>query len=222
MTYRFLLWRDKHLLLALIALFYAYSSYLRVAVRAGIEGRDFTWAYYGGVNADGSAAVVQGAGLYGHSSFLLVQAAVLLWLMCAGLRKPDRFFIAALAGWTTINVGTGLWIMSAFGADLTVEMQTLGISLPYFWITLLPEIASLLLAVTLLVRGLMRPRILPDARWTRLNSVLVAASVVPLLLAAFLLNLGPQHGTADFHGVGMTYIAILLFFVGMCPWERRS
>lgn len=222
MTYRFLLWRDKHLFLALVVLFYAYSSYLRVAIRAALEGRDFTWAYHGGVNADGSAAVLQGAGLHGHSSFLLVQAAVLLWLISAGLRKPDRFFFAALAGWTTINVGTGLWIMSAFGGDLTVEMQTLGISLPYFWINLLPEIACWLLAVTLLLRALMRPRILADARWTRLNSVLVAASLVPLLLAAYLLNLGPQRGTADFHGVGMTYIALVLFFAGMCPWERRS
>jgi hypothetical protein len=58
--YRCRLWQDKLLLLALIATFYAFSSYVRVAIRTIIEGPTFQWACFAGVKADGVVAVVSG------------------------------------------------------------------------------------------------------------------------------------------------------------------
>ncbi len=220
MTYRFPVWRDKLLLFALLALFYTYSSVLRVAIRAVLEGRDFGWAYYSGVAPDGSAAVAEGHGLFGHTDYLLVNALVVLWLLCAGLRKPDRFFQSALVGWTSIGFGMSLWLTFRFGSGLTSSKETLGLTaLTHGWTDLLAPGIAWLLSVALLIRGAPHAADHPG-RWTALNRVLLLGSVGFLLVAALVLNLGQQHGGADFAGISAIYIVFFLFLLGVSPWER--
>jgi len=221
MRYRYKLWDDKLLLLTLIVFFYAYSSPVRVATRAALEGRDFSWAYVSGIASSGGAAVASGRGLFGHTDYILFLAFAVAWLLCMGLRKPDGHFRAGLAGWTSIGFGVGLWLAIRMGDRLTVGKQTLGLAdLSFLWTQVAPAGAAWLLAAILLVRG-ERGGSPPRAEWTRLNALLMAAAAGFLVLAAVLLNVGPQHGRADFHGVGMMYFGFTLLMLGLSPWEAR-
>jgi hypothetical protein len=221
--YRYVLWSDKLLLLSLLVFFYAYSTFVRVAARAAIEGPDFTWSYYSGFRIDGSLAIAGGAGLLGHTSFLLTSAFVVVLLLCMGFRKPDRFFQVALLGWTSIGFGVGLWLTHQFGDSLTTDKRTLGLSgLSVLWTSLLPSFATWLLAVALAVRGRLRPRPEFTAGWAPVNYWLLGTFVAVMLAAAVVLNLGPQHGEADFHGTGVLYLAFFCFMLGISPWEARE
>lgn len=222
MNYRFLLWRDKLLLLTLFAFFYAYSSPIRVALRSVLEGRDFSWGYPSGVTVDGTVATVSGRGLFGHTSHILFIAFAIIWLLCTGLRKPDRFFKIALVGWTSIGFGVGLWLALEQGGQLTSSKRTLGMAdLSYFWTEVFPAGIAWAFAVALFFRRSCSYGGDGVGAWNRLNLILIACAAGFLGLAAILLNWGPQHGSADFNGVGMTYVGLTLFLLGVSPWEHR-
>jgi hypothetical protein len=224
MNYRFLLLRDKLLLLTLFALFYAYSSPVRVAVRALLEGSQFSWSYPLGVRLDGEIAAASGKGLFGHTSYILFVAFAILWLLCAGLRRPDGWFRGALAGWTSIGFGVDVWLTAELGDGLTSNKTTLGLSnLSYLWTEVVPAGAAWFLAMALLTRGWFRGSAAAQgAPWRRINTMFGLAAAGFLLLAAVLLNMGPQHGPADFNGIGMMYLAFLLALLSLSPWERRE
>jgi hypothetical protein len=222
MKYRFLLWQDKLLLLTLIVFFYAYSSPIRVALRAGLEGSEFSWGYASGVRLDGQVAMAHGHGFYGHSDYILFIAFSVAWLLCAGLRKPDAFFRAGIAIWTSIGFGVGLWLTFALGTSLTSNKDTLGATnLSYFWTEVAPAGLAWVLALALLIRSRRAPPP-PPTRWTRINTMLNVGAAAFFTLAAILLNAGPPHGDADFNGVGMLYIGLMLLLLGAAPWERQS
>jgi hypothetical protein len=217
------LWQDKLLLLSLLLFFYTYSSPIRVAIRAALEGRDFSWGYPSGITATGKVAMVSGKGLFGHTDHILFLAFAVAWILCAGLRKPDRGFQVALVGWTSIGLGVGLWLGIGAGDSLTSNKETLGLSgLSYLWMEVLPAGIAWLVATALLIRNVRKGVQQPSPSWTRLNSILMAGGAGLLVLAAILLNIGPQHGAADFNGVGMMYIGLILFFLGMSPWQNKN
>ena len=223
MRYRYILWTDKLLLLSLLAFFYAYSTFVRVAIRAAFEGPEFTWSYYSGVRTDGSLAIASGAGLFGHTSFVLTSAFAVVWLLCMGFRRPDRFFQTAMFAWTSIGFGVGVWLTHQFGDSLTTDKQTLGLSgLSLLWTDLLPSFIAWLLAVAVAVRGSLGPRAEASAGWERVNGWLLGAFAVLMSAAAIVLNLGPQHGQADFNGMGLLYLAFFSFMLGISPWEASE
>lgn len=219
-----MLWEDKLLCLALLAFFYAYSSPVRVAIRSAFEGRQFSWGYPSGVTESGKVAMVSGKGLFGHTDYILLTSFAAIWILCAGMRKPDRFFQVALAGWTSIGLGVGLWLGLDQGDSLTSNKQTLGLTgLSYLWMEVLPAAIAWLLALAVLLRGwLRRESQFAAAAWTRLNTILLASAAAFLVLAGVLLNIGPQHSTADFNGVGSTYVSLILFLLGIAPWQERA
>lgn len=223
MRYKFALWRDKLLLLTLLAFFYAYSSPVRVAIRAALEGRDFSWGYTSGITPEGKIAMAWGKGLQGHTDYILHAAFPVIWLLCAVMRRPDRFVQAALVGWTSIGLGVGLWLGFSLGDSLTSSKQTLGLTgLSYMWMEVLPAAVAWLLALALFVRGPSQAQQEARSVWLRINTMLITCAAGFMLLSAFLLNAGPQHGNADFHGVGMMYFALIFLMLGVAPWEKRS
>jgi hypothetical protein len=219
-----MLWEDKLLCLALLMFFYAYSSPVRVAIRSAFEGRQFSWGFPSGVTESGKVAMMSGKGLFGHTDYILLTSFAVIWILCAGMRKPDRFFQVALAGWTSIGFGVGLWLGLDQGDSLTSNKQTLGLAgLSYLWMEVLPAVVAWLLALAVLVRGWVRGDSQPAAAaWTRLNTILLTSAAAFLVLGGVLLNIGPQHGAADFNGVGMTYVSLILFLLGVAPWRERT
>lgn len=223
MGYRYLLWRDKLLLITLVLFFYSYSSPIRVVVRSLLEGREFKWAYYAGVTPDGKAAVAHGEGLYGHFDYVLLNAFAIVWLLCMGLRQPDSFFRCALVAFTSIGLASAIWLELGIEGNLQVGKETLGLEgLSFLWSELFPTFLAWSSASALLIWGICRETILPRPAWTPLNKWLLAAAAVILGLAALLLNFGEQHGWVDFNGIGMIYLALILFLIGMSPWERGA
>lgn len=223
MGYRLLLGRDKLLLVSLLALFNSGSTYIRVALRALLEGRSFQWSYYAGLKADGtSPSLISGYGLHGHTEPLLVEAFVVIWLLWLGCRKPDGVFKAAFATWATIKLGMALWLAAGLGDQLRVSMETIGIvNAPMAWFTVPPLALTWLMSAALLARHVTRPGSLPEIRWTRVNTGLLIGGAALLLLSALVLNLGVQHGLGDVVGIAVMYAALLALILGACPWEGR-
>ena len=222
MRYRYRLWQDKVLLLALIATFFAFSSYVRVAIRAILEGPTFQWAYFAGVKADGSVAVVFGRGIYGDFDFVLTSAFLIGWLMWSGLRRPDSYFRAALFGWTTLASLSASWLTFGSADRLTSGKETLGLTgLSYFWAEVLPILIAWLLALLLLLRPNRNHAESPLPAWDRINTRFTFAGLACIGLAAIALKSGPQHGGADFAGIGLIYLGLVLIWLGASPWERR-
>jgi hypothetical protein len=223
MRYRFLLWRDKLRLLCLLALFTAGSTHLRVVLRSALEGREFQWSYYAGVRPDGKAAMISGEGLFGHVDALLVSAFAVLWLLWAVSRKPDRFTVTALAGWSTLQLGSALWLAANLGDSLRVSKETIGIvDASFAWFTLPPLAVACLLSAALLLRTWRRADPPPASPWTRLNTALLAVGAGACALSALLLNGGAQHGTADLLGLILMYLGLLAFLLGLSPWGGAS
>jgi len=220
--YRFLLWRDKLLLVSLLALFNSGSTEIRVALRSLVEGHSFLWSSYAGVTRDGAAARISGAGLYGDAEPLLVGAFAVIWLLCAGLRRPSFGFAAAFAAWATIKLAVAIWLTAQLGEDLRISMDTIGIrNAPMAWLTLPPLILTWLLSATLLFRNWNRSGSPGPAAWTSLNTTLLAAAGGALLTSWLALNFGSQHGPGDLVGVALVYVGLLSILLGLAPWERR-
>lgn len=222
MGYRFLLWRDKLLLATLLALFNGGSTYLRVLLRALIEGREFTWSYYAGLAADGRPAMVSGAGLSGDLAYLLLSAAVMIWLLWAVSRRPDRLTLAALVGWSSLELGKAVWITALSAERPTISMETIGVvNAPLAWFSLPPLGIAWLLSVALLLRGRRDDSSEPLA-WTRLNTVILLVGAVALGAAWPVMNLGPQHGQFDLLGLGLIYLGLLACLLGIAPWAASG
>tara|TARA_R110002124_G_C8934326_1_gene512245 strand:+ start:1540 stop:2217 length:678 start_codon:yes stop_codon:yes gene_type:complete len=223
MTYRFSLWRDKLLLLSLLALFNAGSSHIRVLLRSLLEGADFRWSYYVGVRNGERPAIASGQGMFGHTDTILIGSLVLLWMLWAVSRRPDRFMVTALAGWTTLQLGSALWLAAQLGDDLRISKETIGlINVSFAWVIVPPLIISWLLSMALLVRTLLR-RSEPAAAasWTPVNTVSLAVAAGGLALSGVALNFGVQHGAGDLLGIGLIYASLFALMLGLAPWERK-
>lgn len=224
MTYRFPLWRDKLLLVTLLAVFTTGSTYIRVLLRSLLEGPGFLWSYYAGVKSSDAPAIVSGHGMFGHTDTLLFGAFVVLWLIWAASRRPDRFVITALAGWTTLQLGSAIWLASQLGDDLRVSKETIGlVNVSFAWIVMPPLVLAWLLTAALWVRTMMRradPG--PDARWIMPNTACLIAAVIGCGAAAIALNMGEQHGAGDFAGIVLMYLSLTALLLALAPWERKS
>jgi hypothetical protein len=222
MGYRFLLWRDKLLLLSLLALFNSGSTYIRVLLRSALEGPEFKWSYYAGVRSNGKPAMVSGEGLFGHTDALLISAFAVLWLLWAVSRKPDRFSVAALAGWNSLQLGSAVWLAASFGDSLRVSKETLGIvDVSFAWFSLPPLAIAWGLSTALLIRTWRRGEPERGATWTRLNTGFAAVGAGACLLSGLLLNSGVQHGIADVLGLVLIYLGLFVFLLGITPWESK-
>lgn len=223
MTYRFPLWRDKLLLVTLLALFTTGSTYIRVLLRSLLEGPGFLWSYYAGVKSSDTPATVSGHGMFGHTDTLLIGAFVVLWLIWAAGRRPDRFIITGLLGWTTIQLGSAIWLASQLGDDLRVSKETIGlINVSFAWTTMPPLVIAWLLSAALWVRTMMRradPG--PDAPWSTPNTVGIITAVIGCGASAFALNMGAQHGPGDLAGIVLMYLSLTALLLALAPWERK-
>lgn len=223
MTYRFTLWRDKLLLVTLIAVFITGSTYIRVLLRSLLEGPAFRWSYYAGVLDSERAAVASGHGMFGHTDILLINALVVLWLCWAASRRPDRFVVTALAGWTSLQLGSAVWLASQLGDDLRVSKETIGlIDVSFAWTTMPPLIVAWLLSMVLMVRTLTRHADpVKDAPWSVVNTACMATALACGAGVAFALNMGPQHGAGDLAGIVLMYMGLCAILLGLAPWERK-
>lgn len=221
MAGRFLLWRDKLLLVALGLFFFENSTYLRVAIRSALEGPAFQWAYYAGVTHTGAMAMVRGRGFLGHADYILAQAFIVLLLLVMGLRRPDRIFSGALLAWTSIALGMNAWLLWVAGDRMSSTKDTLGITIPAGWTDLLWPGAAWLAAFALFARDLLTRRDAPAIVWTGTNTILLAGAALVLAISGVLMNLGGQHGQMDFMGIGLIYVALTLFLAGLSPWGKR-
>lgn len=220
---RFVLWGDK-LLLATIGLFFlAYSTYLRVVVRSLFEGSSFGWAYLAGLKADRAPAQVSGRGLEGDAGYILAQAFIVALLIVLCLRRPDRLSRLALLAWTSISLGLSIWVFGFSSEPITVSKETLGIvDVPAGLATQLWPGLAWLGALLLVLRDLAGKAPATATPWTGANTALMLLAALLLAASAALLNLGPQHGQADFLGIGLIYAALFLALGGLCPWADRK
>jgi hypothetical protein len=223
MKHRYLLWQDKLLLLALLSTFYAYSSYIRVAIRALVEGPAFRWAYFAGVTPNGSVAVVSGQGIYGSFDYVLTAAFAVTFLLWCGLRRPDAHFRAGLLGWTSLGAAAALWLTLGTTDRLASGKETLGLAdLPHFWVEVLPVLLAWSLALLLVLRGRQPSDSRPRPAWSPANRAFALAALACMGLAGLLLNLGPQHGSADFGGIGLLYASLCLAWLAASPWKAPA
>lgn len=219
MTYRLTLMDDKLLLASLLALFLAGSSYVRVLLRSVVEGPVFQWSYFGGVGA-AAPATVQGQGLIGHTDTILVGAFAVIWLLWAVSHRPDRFMVAALIGWNSLQLGSALWLAARFGDELRVSKETIGlIDVSFAWFTLPPLVLAWVLSVVLGLRTWRRADPASTPSWTRRNTALALVAAAALAGSAVALNLGAQHGPGDFAGVGLMYVGLLAMLLALAPWR---
>ncbi len=101
-----------------------------------------------------------------------------------------------------------------------VIQDTLGLaSMSYFWTELFPAAIAWLLATILLLKG---SRLDGQDRvpWSGLNTWLSGGAAGAIAAAALLLAAGEQDGFADFAGIGLIYIGLMLFFLGIAPWRE--
>lgn len=218
---RFLLGRDKALLATLGLLFMSHSTFLRVTLRAALEGPSFGWGYFNGLKANGAVAQVSGHGFQGDAGYLLAQAFIVTLLLVLGTRRPDGIWRLALLTWTSITLGLSIWVIGFSSETITVSKETLGmINVPAGMSLLLWPGLAWLAALLLVLRSAWRPAPVIAAPWSAMNTGLMLLAGLTLVGAGLLLNLGAQHGGADFMGIGLIYIALVLGFAGLCPWER--
>lgn len=222
MAHRFLLWRDKLLLAALAFFFLDNSSYLRVVLRSALEGPGFQWGYFAGLTRDGDIAMVRGHGLLGHAEYIFAQAFIVLLLLVLGLRRPDRLFAGALFVWTSVSLCITVWVMLGSREPITVSRDTLGVvAAPADWGMIAWPAAAWLAATALFAREIFAPRAQAATAWTPTNNLLLLGGAAALVASAALLNLGAQHGAADFTGIGLIYLALMFLALGASPWARR-
>lgn len=223
MTYRFPLWRDKLLLATLLALFLTGSTYIRVLLRSLLEGPGFLWSYYAGVRSSDTPAIVTGHGLFGHTDTLLTGTFVVLWLMWAASRRPDRFTTTGLLGWTTLQLGSAIWLAAHLGDDLRVSKETIGlINVSFAWTSMPPLVIAWMLSAALWVRTMIRradPG--PDVPWSKPNTGCLILSAVAFGASAFALNAGVQHGPGDLAGIVLMYMGLTMLLLALAPWERK-
>ena len=220
MTVRFALWHDKLLLVTLGLFFFAQSTYIRVALRSAFEGPSFGWGYFSGLQRSGEIAMVRGEGFSGHTDYLAARAFIVVLVLLLGLRRPDGIFRFALLTWTSLSLGVAAWVITMSNEAVTVSKETLGlVNVPAGVWLLLPPGLAWLAAIWLFVRDWGQP-VVAGAAWGLTNTVLIAAGILALAAAAYLLNAGPQHGSADFLGIGVMYLSLTFLLAGLAPWQE--
>jgi hypothetical protein len=221
MTVRFALWQDKLLLVALGLFFFAQSTYIRVALRSAFEGSSFGWGYFSGLQRNGDIAMVRGEGFNGHADYLAAKAFIVILVLLLGLRRPDGIFRFALLAWTSLSLGVAAWVIAMSNEPITVSKETLGlVNVPAGVWLLLPPGLAWFAALFLFVRDWGRPA--PAPAWGLTNTVLLAAGGLALAASAVLLNAGPQHGQADFLGIGVMYLSLAFVLAGLAPWQETA
>lgn len=222
MNVQFGLWRNKLLLVALTFFFVHNSSYLRVALRSLLEGSSFRWGYESGLYPDGRVMFANGIGLYGDLGYLTAHTFSVVLLLIMGLRKPDGLFRAALLVWTGLSVALYGWIVLVAGHTLTQSRETIGqVEAPVDLSVLIWPGAAFVSALALFARDLGRSSSV-STPMLPVNWLLLAAAAMAISAAGVVLNLGAQHGQADFAGMSLIYVSLMLLVAGLAPWTRSD
>jgi hypothetical protein len=181
-----------------------YEPVWRLVVRGVSEGNQFAWAY----------GPLQGRGTGGDWWLLLLILVAGLTLLTLGWRRPNR-----LVPWLVTMWMAGLALQSTLlvivAPDLRLEGETLGLSLPYGWVTLPFDLLFLGLSLWWAISG--KGRAVggrPGWGWLAL-----AAALIPAAVALF--RSGEQHGLPDQLGVATTFLQWILLNVGLYPWPDR-
>lgn len=220
MRVRLALWNDKLLLLTLGLFFFAQSTYIRVALRSAFEGPSFGWGYFSGLQRNGDIAMVRGEGFTGHTDYLAAKAFIVVLILLLGLRRPDGIFRFALLAWTSISLAIASWVISFSSEPLIVSKETLGlVNLPAGTWLLMPHGLAWLAALSICMRDWGRTA-QDSAAWGVTNTVFVATAILTLASSAYLLNAGPQHGSADFLGIGIMYLSCMFLLAGFAQWQE--
>jgi hypothetical protein len=121
-----------------------------------------------------------------------------------------------------MDLSLSWWVLTQSSEAITVSKETLGmVDVPANWTMLLWPGLAWLGSFLLVARGLVRPRPVVAAPWTRANTMFTVAAALALAASALLLNLGEQHGPLDFTGIGLIYMALTLALAGLSPWAPR-
>lgn len=218
----FTFWKNKLWLAAILLLFAANSTYLRVMSRMLFEGDVFRWGYETGLNAAGESVGVSGTGLLGHASYVAAMAFIIAALLFSALRRPDRVSAFLLLAWSVISFLFSAQMILGVAEPVLISMDTIGIhNEPMDWRFLVfpgaVAFVSLLLFLTTL-RLSFEPPVRP---WTSRNTALCALAAALYCASGVLLNLGEQHGNGDLAGIISMYAAFMLAIAGLAPWEKR-
>jgi len=220
---RFTLWKNKLWLGAVLLLFAASSTYLRVMSRMLFEGDIFRWSYETGLNAAGDPVGVSGTGLFGHASYVAALAFIIAALLFSALRRPDRVSAFLLFAWSAISFLSSAQMILGVAEPVLISMDTIGIhNEPMDWRFLVFPGAVAVIGLLLFLSTLPSSYEPPVRPWTSRNSLLCMLAAAFYAASGVLLNLGEQHGNGDLAGIIAMYTAFMLAIAGLAPWEKRT
>ena len=119
-------WRPDGLLRALLVWTTSLTTlvFWLPALRGAFDGRSYEWGLGG----------LRGAGLSGDYWFPVAVAAFACWLVTCGWRRPRRSFHWLFVAWhAALAIGV-LALAVIMGRDFTLQGDTLGMSVPLWWV----------------------------------------------------------------------------------------
>ena len=161
------------------------------ALRGAFDGRSYQWGLGG----------LSGTGLSGDYWFPVAVAAFTCWLVTCGWRLPGRWFRWLFAAWhAALAIGV-VALAVIMGRDLTLQGDTLGITVPLWWVgpSLFGGVACA--AAYWAKRDSRPPARLQVAPRERINRPWTAGLSALLTTVFVLLRFGEPHGLSDQIGV---------------------